>query len=164
MTRSVPSEEARARLGDLVDEVQTRRVTVAITVQGVLDGALVGVEAARRAGLRPAGRVGIRQGRESWAALRRAAEQVGPQTITRHGRDAALLVSAAHARDVATGLPVVPARELSWDGAALTDEHARPIPPGRYLVPGGRLTAAPESSAPSDTTPAQGVTIDGEAS
>jgi prevent-host-death family protein len=143
----VPAEEARARLGALVEEVATGGRMVPLTVDGAPAGALVPISAMDDYHLAPRGGVrGVAAARAAWAATRRRAEEAGPVLLTTRGDRAALLVSPQAADAVAAGLELA-SGDVEFDG-----EHiwvgGRAMAPGIYALPGGgRLTVA---DAPTD--------------
>ncbi|MFC7331366.1 type II toxin-antitoxin system prevent-host-death family antitoxin [Marinactinospora rubrisoli] len=134
---SVPSEEARARLGVLAARVHDEGVIVEVTVDGAPAGALVPLKTLIETGLQLAGVWKVSQARQQWVRVRREAARLGPQAIVRNGELVAVLVSAAHAHAVEHGLPVVEG-DVCWDGRTMT-VGGRPVAPGTYQVKGGGL-------------------------
>lgn len=140
---TVTAKEARDRIGDLAQHVADTGATVHLTADGAPAGALAPLARVTELGLTLAGTASITQARAEWAPLRSRAETHGPQALIRHSTVAAVLLGPTHAHALSHGLPLLPTRELHWDGATMRDEHGEPIPPGDYLIPeGGTLHVA----------------------
>ncbi|GAB3214250.1 hypothetical protein GCM10027294_53080 [Marinactinospora endophytica] len=151
MDVTVSAAQARDRLGELCAMVASTRSRVCLTVDGVPDGALVPPVVAARLGMPVGGRHGIRQARQSWAAVRRAARDA-PQGITHRGRLTAVLICQSYAEALSQGAEVLETPALYLDeSGTLRDHSGVPLHPGRYaLTAGTLLSIAPVASSGKD--------------
>lgn len=136
--REIPVLNVRDTLGDLVAQVATENVTIRLLHYGRPDGALVPLATASRLGLHLVDSHSVTRARASWAEVRRAAQEEGPQALVVESQHIAVLLGEKHARYLTEGVPELPGTSVYWDpekGCLVTDTGHK-LEPGPYQVDG----------------------------
>ncbi|WP_435111351.1 hypothetical protein [Nocardiopsis synnemataformans] len=133
--REMSTAAARDTLGEQVTRVATDGQPVRLMHYDRPDGALVSLAAATRLGYHLTGSHAVTEARRSWAAVRRAAAEQGPQALIVESQHIAVLLSEQHTRVMVEGHPELP-ETISWDGEHVTGPDGKKVEPGVYRLGG----------------------------